>query len=240
VCAQSETDAARLSALGANGVVVTGNLKFDLVPDEAQAAAGRAWRKALGRPVLLLASTREGEERLLLDALPAQLGGVLVVFVPRHPQRFDEVARLLGETTAGPRRRSRGELPAAGARFYLGDSLGEMAFYYAAADVAIIGGSFLPLGGQNLIEACAAGTPVVLGPSMFNFAEATRLALEAGAALQCASTGEALRAALDLCADRPRRDRMGEAGRRLCAAHRGATGRHLELCRRALRVRARD
>lgn len=131
-------------------------------------------------------------------------------------------------------------MPAAGARLYLGDSLGEMAFYYAAADVAVIGGSFVPQGGQNLIEACAAGTPALLGPSMFNFAEATRLALEAGAALQFASAGEALRAALDLCADRARRDRMGEAGRRLCAAHRGATGRHLEICRRALRARARD
>jgi 3-deoxy-D-manno-octulosonic-acid transferase len=240
VCAQSEMDATRLTALGANGVVVTGNLKFDLVPDETQAAAGRAWRAALGRPVLLFASTREGEERVLLDALPMQAGDVLVVFVPRHPQRFDAVAQLLGETTAGLRRRSRGEAPVAGARLYLGDSLGEMAFYYGAADVAVIGGSFVPQGGQNLIEACAAGTPVVLGPSMYNFAEAARLALEAGAALQFGNAGEALRAALDLCADRPRRERMGDAGRRLCAAHRGATERHLAVCRDALRARARD
>ncbi|TAK43810.1 MAG: 3-deoxy-D-manno-octulosonic acid transferase [Betaproteobacteria bacterium] len=243
VCAQSESDAARLAAQGASRVVITGNLKFDLAPDAARAAEGIAWRRALGRPVLLLASTREGEERLLLEALRGAVGAVgetLVLVVPRHPQRFDEVARLLRAETQGLGRRSHGETPAAGERLYLGDTLGEMAFYFAAADVAVIGGSFAPLGGQNLIEGCAAGTPVVLGPSMYNFADATRLALESGAALQCANAAAAVRAALALCADPPRCQRMGEAGKRLCAAHRGATGRHLEVCRRVLRAPARD
>ncbi|TAN55879.1 MAG: 3-deoxy-D-manno-octulosonic acid transferase [Betaproteobacteria bacterium] len=240
VCAQGEADAVRLAALGASGVVVAGNLKFDLVPDAARAAEGIAWRRALGRPVLLLASTREGEERLLLEALRGPVGETLVLVVPRHPQRFDEVARLLRAETQALGRRSRGETPGARDRLYLGDTLGEMAFYFAAADVAVIGGSFAPLGGQNLIEGCAAGTPVVLGPSMYNFADATRLALESGAALQCADAREAVRAALALCADRPRRERMAQAGKRLCAAHRGATGRHLEVCRRVLRAPARD
>lgn len=131
-------------------------------------------------------------------------------------------------------------MPAAGARVYLGDSLGEMAFYYAAADVAIIGGSFVPQGGQNLIEACAAGAPVVLGPSMFNFAEATRLALDAGAAVQVADAPDAMRVALGLCGDPMRREKMGAAGRALCLAHRGATERHLELCRQWIRAAARD
>jgi len=239
-CAQSEADAARLAALGASRVSVAGNLKFDLVPDAAQAAAGRAWRAALDRPVLLLASTREGEERMLLDALPAKADTVLVLVVPRHPQRFDEVAQLLRQGAPALGCRSRGEMPQPLQRVFLGDTLGEMAFYYAAADVAVIGGSFAPHGGQNLIEACAAGTAVVFGPSMYNFAEASRLALEAGAALQTADAAEAMRQALGLCADRPRRERMGAAGKTLCAAHRGATERHLEICRRLLSAPARD
>jgi len=240
VCAQSEADAARLAALGAPAPKVTGNLKFDIAPDPDQAAAGLEWRSALGRPVLLIASTRSGEERMLLDALPANGTDALVVVVPRHPQRFDEVALLIGRESEAPARRSQGAMPRPTERFFLGDSLGEMAFYYAACDVAVIGGSFAPHGGQNLIEACAAGVPVVLGPSMFNFAEATRLALEAGAAVQVGNASEAMRVALGLCADPARREKMGGAGRALCLAHRGATDRHLELCRQWLRAAARD
>jgi 3-deoxy-D-manno-octulosonic-acid transferase len=174
--------------------------------------------------VLLLASTRDGEERLLLDSLPAWDGELLVVVVPRHPRRFDEVASLAQS------RRSRGQAPGPQDRVYLGDTMGEMDFYYAAADVAIIGGSFAPLGGQNLIEACAAGAPVVLGPSMFNFAEAARLALEAGAAVQAGDAADAIRRALLLLADPAARAGMGEAGKAFCAEHRGATRRHLDYC----------
>ena len=224
VCAQSEDDAARLRALGAPQVAVSGNLKFDVALDPAQLAAGREWKAKVGRPVLLLASTREGEEQLLLDELP-HASPVLVVVVPRHPQRFDEVARL------SQSRRSLAALPDPKDRVHLGDTMGEMAFYYAACDVAVIGGSFLPLGGQNLIEALAAGVPVVAGPSMFNFAEATRLALDAGAAVQAPDAGTAVRQAVELLSDPARRAAMGEAGRNLCAAHRGATQRHLEMLR---------
>jgi 3-deoxy-D-manno-octulosonic-acid transferase len=223
-CAQSEEDAARLRALGAPRVEVAGNLKFDSAPDEAKRAAGRAWRKRLGRPVLLLASTRDGEEKLLLESLPAWDGKLLVVVVPRHPRRFDEVAGLAQS------RRSTQELPGEGDRIHLGDTMGEMDFYYAAADVAVIGGSFQPLGGQNLIEACAAGVPVVLGPSMFNFAEATRLALDAGAAVQARDAADAVRRALHLLSNAEERDRMGASGLALCQAHRGATRRHLDYC----------
>jgi 3-deoxy-D-manno-octulosonic-acid transferase len=223
-CAQSADDAARLRALGARRVEMTGNLKFDSAPSEEKSAAGRAWRAQLGRPVLLLASTRDGEEKLLLDCLPAWDGKLLVVVVPRHPRRFDEVAALAQS------RRSKGQLPAAGDRVYLGDTMGEMDFYYAAADVAIIGGAFMPLGGQNLIEACAAGTPVVLGPSMFNFSEATRLALAAGAAVQAGNAPEAIRAALQLLSSPGEREKMAAAGKAFCAAHRGATRRHLDYC----------
>jgi 3-deoxy-D-manno-octulosonic-acid transferase len=221
VCAQSEADAARLRAVGARRVEVAGNLKFDVGPEPEQLAAGRAWRAALGRPVLLLASTREMEETLLLNEISDN--NLLVVVVPRHPQRFDEVAPLAQS------RRSREPMPAPEHRVYLGDTMGEMPFYYAACDVALIGGSFMPLGGQNLIEALAAGAPVVLGPHMFNFAEATRLALEAGAALQAEDAASAVKRALELVRDGRRRRHMGDAGRKLCQSHRGATERHLAL-----------
>ena len=219
VCAQSEADAARLRELGAPRVEVTGNLKFDVSLDAAQLAAGREWKATVGRPVLLLASTREGEERLLLSELP--MGhSFLTLVVPRHPQRFDEVAQMADA------RRSRNETPKS---IYLGDTMGEMAFYYGAADVAVIGGSFLPLGGQNLIEALAAGVPVIVGPSMFNFAEATRLALDVGAVVQVADAQAALAEAKALLSNPEKREQMAAAGKKLCEAHRGATQKHLEV-----------
>jgi 3-deoxy-D-manno-octulosonic-acid transferase len=231
VCAQGRGAARRLARLGAPNIVLTGNLKFDVEPDRAKVDEGRAFRAALrGRRVLLLASTREGEEAMLLDELDDDDGSLLVV-VPRHPQRFDEVAALLSARGLAFARRSRGEAPHAGKRVYLGDTMGEMAFYYATCDVALIGGSFQRLGGQNLIEACAVGAPVVLGPHTFNFADATRQALEAGAALQARDAGEAMQQARALLGDAGRCARMGAAGMRLCAAHRGATGRHLAVVR---------
>jgi len=232
VCAQSRDDAERLARLGAAGVEVTGNLKFDVEPDAAKLAAGRDWHGRLRRPVLLLASTREGEEQLLLDALPEWDGRLLVVVVPRHPQRFDEAAQRADV------RRSRSEVPGEKHRIYLGDTMGEMPFYYGACDVAVIGGSFAPLGGQNLIEALAAGAPVVLGPSMFNFAEATRLALEAGAAIQVEDAAAAIRESVKLLASPQKREQMSAAGKKLCESHRGATERHLAVCRRLLTGRA--
>jgi 3-deoxy-D-manno-octulosonic-acid transferase len=233
VCAQSADDAERLRALGATRVQVSGNLKFDVAPSAEQLAAGRAWRKALGRPVLLLASTREGEEKLLLQNLDALPPAVLVLVVPRHPQRFDELASLAQS------RRTRNPMPAAADRVHLGDTMGEMAFYFAASDVAVIGGSFMPLGGQNLIEALAAGTPVVCGPSMFNFAEATRLAIVAGAALQVNDAEAAITQAAELLQKEEMRRAMGEAGRKFCESHRGATQRHLEVCLQLLNEKHR-
>ena len=232
VCAQSEGDAERLRALGARRAEVAGNLKFDSTPDEHKHAAGAAWRARLARPVLLLASTREDEEGMLLQAMPAWDEKLLVLVVPRHPRRFDEVAHL------SQSRRSRDPMPAPQDRVHLGDTMGEMDFYYAAADVAVIGGSFVPRGGQNLIEACAAGVPVVLGPSMFNFAEPARLALEAGAALQAADAAGAIGGALRLLANVEERKAMGAAGKQLCDAHRGATKKHLLLCEEVLRAKS--
>jgi len=229
VCAQSVADAERLRSLGARSVDVTGNLKFDMTPDRTQIAAGAAWRKDVGRPVILLASTREGEESMLLASRSAD-SRALIVIVPRHQRRFDEVAALAES------RRSRQPMPGAADRVYLGDSMGEMAFYYGACDVAIIGGSFAPLGGQNLIEALATGAPVIVGPHMYNFAEATELALQAGAAIQVHDAAAAMSSALDLLSNEKKRHQMGEAGKNLCSAHRGATARHLATCRRLLKL----
>jgi 3-deoxy-D-manno-octulosonic-acid transferase len=152
--------------------------------------------------------------------------------VPRHPQRFEEVAQL------SDARRTRNDLPDAASRIYLGDTMGEMAFYFAACDIAVIGGSFAPLGGQNLIEAMAAGAAVVVGPHMFNFAEATRLAVAAGAVRQARDAAEAIGIAFDLLEDAPRREAMARAGSELCRENRGATERHLAACARLLAQRS--
>ena len=236
VAAQGADDAARFRALGADAVTTLGNLKFDFVPDPGLSARGAGWRTQYGaaRPVLLLASTREGEEALLLDALAGvDAAGWLVVIVPRHPQRFDEVAALLDRWAVPYQRRSSAQAVAASTRVLLGDSMGEMVAYYAACDVAIIGGSFLPFGAHNLIEACALGKPVVVGPHDYNFAETVRLAVAVGAAIQTGSAGEALAAVRGLLADAPRLQQMALAGREFVGQHVGATQRIIDMVRLA-------
>jgi 3-deoxy-D-manno-octulosonic-acid transferase len=230
VLAQTADDARRLQEAGARAPVVAGNLKFDMTPEPGLVARGRAWHASLGRPVLMLASTREGEEAGLLAAflrLPAPRPLLLVV--PRHPQRFDEVAALLAQAGLGVARRSGfGDAPpreACGADAWLGDSLGEMALYYALADVALLGGSFAPLGGQNLIEAAAVGCPVLCGPHTFNFAEAAEGAIAAGAARRVADAGEGIARAAALLADPAARAAAADAGAAFTAAHRGAAQR---------------
>lgn len=232
VAAQSDDDARRLAAVGAVDVRVTGNLKFDIAPPAGQLELGQAWRRGYGekRAVLLAASTREGEEALLLDALAAiSVPELLLVIVPRHPQRFDEVAQLLVARGIRYQRRSGDSSIAPETRVVLGDSMGEMFAYYGACDIAVIGGSLLPFGGHNLIEACAVGKPVLMGPSAFNFAEATASAVHAGAAIQVPDTTALAREAARLLRDPGAARRLGQAGLVFCAAHRGATARVLEL-----------
>jgi len=230
IAAQSEEDAQRLRALGARDVHVTGNLKFDVAAAPALVDLGRRWRTDLGeRRVLLAASTRDGEEALLLDALPHLPPEALLVIVPRHPRRFDEVAALLEARTLAYRRRSAGIAVAADVRVLLGDSMGEMPAYYAACDAAFVGGSLLPFGGQNLIEACAAGKPVLVGPHTYNFTQAARGAIEAGAALRVESAEELMRTAARLLQDRSALERMGERGIEFARAHQGATERVMAI-----------
>jgi 3-deoxy-D-manno-octulosonic-acid transferase len=153
----------------------------------------------------------------------------LTVIVPRHPQRFDDVARLLEDRGVRYQRRSASVPIAPGIPVVLGDSMGEMFAYYAACDVAFIGGSLLPLGGQNLIEACAVGKPVLIGPSIYNFTEAVELAVQAGAAIQVADPAALAREAGLLLRDPAAARRMSLAALAFASAHRGATARVLEL-----------
>jgi len=291
VLAQAEDDAARMRNAGASDVVVCGNLKFDVHPSPALIERGRRWRAALGRPIVLAAITREGEESMLLEAWssrgqvsdltpafdpasprqgvrssdltpnssvsesgvrpegqtpraseaadgmpgsgrrPDPAAAPLLLVVPRHPQRFDEVEALLVAKGLRVARRSHwGESPdeaALTADAWLGDSLGEMPQYYGCADVALLGGSFAPLGGHNLIEAAACGCPLVMGPSTFNFAEAAEQAVDAGAAWRDEDMGHALRRALGLLGT-PERAAASERALAFAAKHRGAADRMAE------------
>jgi 3-deoxy-D-manno-octulosonic-acid transferase len=233
VAAQSPADAERFRALGADNIVVSGNIKFDLTLAPEMIKLGQAWRAARGAGlVLVCASTREGEEALLLAAYaqvfsPPERRDTLLVIVPRHPQRFDRVADEIER--AGFRLSRRSLSMQDSSEVLLGDSMGEMAAYFSFADIVIIGGSFLPLGGQNLIEACAAGRPVIMGPSAYNFAEAAKFAEDSGAALRVADASEAMRAAHRLLGDGARRARMSAAGQKLVEANRGATQKTLAL-----------
>ena len=229
VAAQSAADAARLSAAGARDVATIGNLKFDVEVTAADRERAATLRTLFGRerPVLALASTREGEEPLLLDALArARLpAATLLLIVPRHPQRFDAVAALLTERGIAFTRRSEKRSVPADVRVVLGDSLGEMLAYYATADVAFVAGSLLPLGGQNLIEPIAAGTPTLIGPHTFNFAQAAEAAVAAGAARRVRDADEVFTAAGELLDDAAGRERMRASGETFLAAHRGAVDR---------------
>lgn len=234
VAAQTEADAERLRRFGAPNVHVTGSIKFDVTPPETTLAKGTALRAQIGtRPVLLCASTREGEETLILDALQASSGldDVLVVIVPRHPQRFDEVAKMIEARGLTLRRRSLiGDATIApDVRVLLGDSMGEMFAYYAACDLAFIGGSLLPLGGQNLIEACAVGKPVLVGPHTFNFSVVSDEAIAAGAALRIQDAGAMVQAASRLLHAPQERMEMGSRALAFASQHRGATARTMAL-----------
>jgi 3-deoxy-D-manno-octulosonic-acid transferase len=229
VLAQTSRDAQRLRESGAKPVEVCGNTKFDITPPPLLLARGRQWRQALTRPVVLMAVSREGEDQPLLDAwraLPEPRP--LLVVVPRHPQRFNEIAALIERNGFSLQRRSSWvETPPPGAGnadVWLGDTMGEMPLYYAMSDVALLGGSFAPLGGQNLIEAAACGCPLVMGPHTFNFEDAALLAIEAGAAVRMKDLHHAVRRAVALVHD-PRRQDWVDAALAFAGGHRGATER---------------
>ncbi len=229
IAAQTAEDAARLEALGARDVAVTGNIKFDLAVPQDTPTRGEALRGLFGRSrrVWVAGSTRDGEEALLLAAVEAAglPPDVLVVIVPRHPQRFDEVAALLASRGGPVARRSQGSPVPGDARYALGDTMGEMLAYYAAADVVLVGGSLKPYGGQNLIEACAVGRPVIFGPHTFNFESAAEAALAEGAGLRARDAAHAVALAAALLEDGERRAAMGRRAEAFARANRGAMQR---------------
>jgi len=238
IAAQTEQDAERLKSLGAMQVEVLGNLKFDVIPPADAAEKGERLRSILGRnrSVFLAASTREGEEQLILDAITrAQIPNLLTIIVPRHPQRFDEVAVMLKKGGHHYMRRSRwgAQNDAKGlqekTKVLLGDSMGEMFTYYAACDVAFIGGSLLPLGGQNLIEATAMSKPVLIGPHTFNFEVATELAIAGGAAWRVKDSADLADALNRLFGDPEKRQRMSLSALDFSTREGGATYRIADL-----------
>ncbi len=225
IAAQTDGDAQRLSELCGRAVSTMGNLKFDIEPPAKMLEQGRRLRELFGkRPIFLAASTREGEEALLLDALQTITAkDVLTIIVPRHPQRFDEVANLIEQRGLKMQRRSANVAIAADTQIVLGDSMGEMFAYYAACDIAFIGGSLLPFGGQNLIEACAVGKPVLIGPHTYNFAQATELAVASGAALQVVDANELSIQLERLLIDNVATQTMAQAGSKFISENSGAT-----------------
>lgn len=226
VAAQTAADAERLQALGARQPIICGNLKFDVTPPADSANKGAALRQLIGqdRTVLMAASTREGEESLILDAV--QGTDVLTLLVPRHPQRFAEVESLL--KSRGLHYVLRTELTQPlndDVHLVLGNSMGEMYTYYAASDFAVMGGSLQPLGGQNLIEATAMGVPTILGPHMFNFTQVAQAAVLADAAVQLKDVSELHDMIAALVADKAKVARMSQAAKGFTAQHRGTTER---------------
>lgn len=235
--AQSEADAQRLRRLGAEParVHVTGSMKFEQkLPASLQESAEvlrRDW--GANRQIWIAASTHEGEEEQVLQAysrLRGQLPALLLVLVPRHPERFAAVARLCrsGGYRVALRSEQKGMLPPE-TEVFVGDTMGELPLFFAAADVAFIGGSLVATGGHNLLEASAVGVPVVFGPHMFNFDEISRMTLERSAGVQVRSIPELAEAVGAYLSDPSRRAAAGEAGKKMVEENRGALDKTLQL-----------
>jgi len=237
IAAQTEADSRRLQDLGGEKITVMGNLKFDIEPPPAMLELGTQLRYSFGleRKIFLAASTREGEEALILAALKKiDTPLLLTVIVPRHPQRFDEVAALIERSGFKYQRRSHHETIRAETQVVLGDSMGEMFAYYSACDVTFIGGSLLPFGGQNLIEACAVGKPVLIGPHTYNFTQASELAIEMEAARRIADASDMMQALQILFANPEHMNKMGSAGLKFVQSNQGATEQALTLISKLL------
>lgn len=233
VAAQSGPDADRLRSLGVRDLCITGNMKFDVTPPPLMAERGAKLRAYFGqRPVFICASTREGEEALIINAFTQlDLPRALLIITPRHPQRFDQVAALLSQHQLRFVRRSSIDLEQVAlpipsdTQVFLGDSMGEMYMYYAASDLAFVGGSLVPLGGHNLIEAFAMSRPVLTGPHTFNFSEITEQAIDAQCAQRAANADEVMHSAQALLDDIAKRHQMGEQAHAFFLQHQGATDR---------------
>ena len=228
IAAQAESDAGRFRALGAPRLQVTGNLKYDLaLPDDLVARGLELRRELLGenRSVWIAASTHAGEDEQILDAfarLRDRWPELLLLLVPRHPERFDGVAALCRQRGFPVVRRSEQRPCAADTAIFFGDSMGELLLFYAAADLAFVGGSLVATGGHNVLEPALLSLPVLFGPHMFNFTEAGERLLEVEAAWQV-TDAVGLAATVDrLLADPALRQAAGQRGQAVVERHRGA------------------
>ncbi|HKX54702.1 MAG TPA: lipid IV(A) 3-deoxy-D-manno-octulosonic acid transferase [Xanthomonadales bacterium] len=235
IAAQSAEDQRRLLALGApaDRTWLSGNLKFSLQLPDGLAEKGQALRHTWGeaRPVFLAASTREGEEEVVLAAFAQvreQFPQALLVVVPRHPERFEEVARLITARGLRLARHSQPAVEPGSIDCYLVDAMGELLSFYAACDLAFVGGSLANTGGHNVLEAAALGKPVLIGPNTFNFAEISNALVAAGAAQRVSDAASLQAAVRALLADPAKRRLMGTAGLALMQQEQGALDRTLQ------------
>ena len=237
VAAQHDDDARRFQSLGLpdTAVTVTGNIKFDLNIDpslkDAAEQLSKDWRGTSQRRVFLAASTHKGEDEIILEAfakIKTQLKSALLVLVPRHPERFNQVAELCHSEGFSVVRRS-ANTSVGTADILLGDSMGELMTFFGACDLAFIGGSFVPTGGHNMIEAAAWGAPVLTGPHLFNFTEVAQLLTEAGGMKVCQNFDDLADQCILLLQDEQQRIQMGDAARHVAEANRGALDRLLAV-----------
>jgi 3-deoxy-D-manno-octulosonic-acid transferase len=241
IAAQTPADAERFRAIGipAAAVHVTGNIKFDFeVPEEARRAGAHIRAELGSRPVWIAGSTHEREEDIVLNAherVRAARNDALLLLVPRHPNRFDAVKSWLRARNVRFVSRSTREAVAADTAVLLVDTLGELMSFYAAANVAFVGGSLVPIGGHNLLEPAALNRPIIVGPHNFNAADIAQMFLESGAALQVESATELAAAVLDLLTSAAHRDEMIAQAHALLQANRGALARVLALIENLLR-----
>ncbi|GHE21268.1 lipid IV(A) 3-deoxy-D-manno-octulosonic acid transferase [Halomonas urumqiensis] len=231
LAAKSAADAERFQALGmpASKIAVVGSLKFDITPDAWSIKVGESLLTCLrGRPVWVAGSTHAGEDEQLLAAharLRKHLPDALLILVPRHPHRFEPVAALCENASLAVARRSRAEWPGADTAVYLGDTMGELLSLYAAADLAFVGGSLVPIGGHNLLEPAAMGVPVLSGPEIANFVDVAEVLRNANALVEVSDAEDLAETLERLFNDAQERARLAKAGRQVVEANRGALAR---------------
>jgi len=243
IAAQSDADAQRFLELGANAnaVTVTGSLKFHIAPANSEQATDEIFGsiKNATRPVLIAASTREGEEEKVLDAFSIMLkqrADLLLLLVPRHAERFEQVGKLCKAREFEWQRRSQNQVLQEETQIVLGNSMYELVHYYDCADIAFVGGSLVDTGCQNVLEPAALGLPVITGPSQFNFKVICEQLEEAGALLKVADVQGFAKTVLELLPDDKRRQAMGESGKALIASNQQALPNHQTLVRSLLSV----
>jgi len=242
IAAQSQDDRRRLIDLGAdkNTVHAVGNLKFEISLPASVSEQGEAMRSVWGdRPVFIAASTHEGEDEIILNAsrqIRAKFPDLLLIIVPRHPERFDRVAALSQRSGFKILRRSENGMCSKAIQVFIVDTMGELLLFYGAADIAFVGGSLVPRGGHNLLEPAALGRAVLIGPHYFNFNEISQQFLQANAAIEIDSSETLAESVIDLLSHPQKRAAMGEAGQNLIEQSKGASHRLLNLIKRHIHV----